>query len=172
MDEILEFVDDANQVIGKATRDEVHRKGLQHRSTHVFLFNSRGEIYLQKRSLNKSEHPGYFDSSAAGHLQPDETYGACAMRELKEELGIEAPLLIPLGVQKTPDQRSVEHAMLYLCRSDEPPQPDPEEVESGTFYPLVKIDSWIEQGGRELTPAFMILFQTYRGQIEDWSKER
>ena len=51
--ELLEIVDENNLVTGIRNRAEIHRQGIWHRSVHIFIFNSRGEIYLQKRSPRK-----------------------------------------------------------------------------------------------------------------------
>ena len=56
--EILDVVDSQDNVISKAPRDYVHNHLLMHRSSHILLFNSRGELFLQKRSMNKDECPG------------------------------------------------------------------------------------------------------------------
>src|SRR5213593_3474588 len=93
-EEIFDVVNERDEVIGQQVRHEVHRLGLKHRAVHVLVFNTRGEIFLQKRSLKKDRQPGLWDSSASGHLDSGETYDACALRELREELGLElsAPL--------------------------------------------------------------------------------
>lgn len=87
-DELFDVVDADDRVIGQATRAAVHRDGLLHRSAHVFVFNSRGELFLQRRALSKDENPGVWDSSAAGHLDAGESYAEAARRELLEELGL------------------------------------------------------------------------------------
>ena len=66
----------------------MHREGLKHRAIHVLVFNARGEIFLQKRSMTKDTFPGAWDSSASGHLDSGEDYDACAVRELREEFGL------------------------------------------------------------------------------------
>jgi glutamine synthetase len=71
-EEIFDVVDEADRVVGRATRAVVHREGLRHRAAHVFLLNGRGELFLQRRALGKDEHPGLWDSSAAGHLDAGE----------------------------------------------------------------------------------------------------
>src|SRR5436853_3949962 len=86
-EEIFDVVNERDEVIGQERRSEVHRLGLQHRAVHVLVFNGRGEVFLQKRSMNKDTFPGAWDSSASGHLNTGETYDACAVRELREELG-------------------------------------------------------------------------------------
>src|SRR5437764_14376788 len=87
-DEIFDVVDQKDRIIGREARAEVHRRGLLHRAVHVLVFNSRGEIFLQKRSMSKDTFPGVWDSSASGHLDCGEDYDACALRELREEIGL------------------------------------------------------------------------------------
>src|SRR5688500_20231239 len=87
-EEIFDVVNECDEVIGRETRREVHRTGLKHRAVHVLVFNSRGQVFLQKRSMSKDTSPGLWDSSAAGHLNCGEDYDACAMRELREEIGL------------------------------------------------------------------------------------
>src|SRR2546425_9138230 len=88
-EEIFDVVNEQDEVIGRQSRSEVHRLGLQHRAVHVLVFNARGQVFLQKRSLTKDRQPGLWDSSASGHLAFGEDYDACAVRELREELGLE-----------------------------------------------------------------------------------
>ncbi|MEY2408080.1 MAG: hypothetical protein QOF48_750, partial [Verrucomicrobiota bacterium] len=87
-DEIFDVVNERDEVVGRAPRREVHQNGLRHRAVHVLVFNSRGEVFLQKRSMTKDTFPGAWDSSASGHLDCGEDYDACAIRELREELGV------------------------------------------------------------------------------------
>src|SRR5512139_4070862 len=90
-EEIFDCVDASDQVIGREKRSEIHRQGLRHRAVHVLIFDKQGEIFLQKRSMQKDTFPGRWDSSASGHLDRGEDYDACAVRELREELGITLP---------------------------------------------------------------------------------
>src|SRR5205807_7544353 len=88
MAEIFDVVNERDEVIGRQSRSEVHRLGLMHRAVHVLVFNSRGQIFLQKRSLKKDRQPGLWDSSTSGHVDSGEDYDACAVRELREEIGL------------------------------------------------------------------------------------
>jgi 16S rRNA (adenine1518-N6/adenine1519-N6)-dimethyltransferase len=63
--EIFDVVDEADRVTGQASRHEVHTRKLRHRAVHIFVFNERGALFLQKRSRWKDMHPGRWDSSAA-----------------------------------------------------------------------------------------------------------
>ena len=85
-EEIFDVVDSNDQVIDQRPRSEVHRLGLLHRAIHLLVFNSKGELFLQKRSMKKDCFPGTWDSSASGHVDSGEDYDICALREHLEEL--------------------------------------------------------------------------------------
>src|ERR1700683_2112391 len=91
-EEIFDIVNERDEVVGQNTRREVHARGLWHRAVHVLVFNARGEVFLQKRSLKKDIAAGKWDSSASGHLDSGEDYDACAVREVREELGLKVKL--------------------------------------------------------------------------------
>src|SRR5476649_1887397 len=88
-EEIFDIVNERDEGVGQNTRREVHALGLWHRAVHVLVFNARGEVFLQKRSMKKDIAAGKWDSSASGHLDSGEDYDACAVRELREELGLD-----------------------------------------------------------------------------------
>lgn len=93
--EYLDIIDESGRIIGQATRAECHtNSSLAHRTVHVLVFNSRGELFLQKRSINKDIQPGKWDTSVGGHLNLGETFHQAVQREIKEELGINAPVNI------------------------------------------------------------------------------
>ena len=82
--DMLAVVDECDEIVGFHPRGEVHRLGLKHRAAHILVFNRRGDLLLQKRSRTKEIAPGLWDSSAAGHVDGDESYDDCARRELEE----------------------------------------------------------------------------------------
>lgn len=67
-----------------------HLFNMWHRSAHIWIYNSKGELLLQRRSEEMSTFPGKWDLSAAGHLDAGESPEQGALRELKEEIGIKA----------------------------------------------------------------------------------
>ncbi|MGJ8549955.1 NUDIX hydrolase [Winogradskyella wichelsiae] len=90
MDEILDIVDKNGAPTGRtALKSEAHSKGLYHNTIHLWLYTSKGEILLQQRSHKKSIYPLLWDVSAAGHIDAGETFITAALRETKEELGLE-----------------------------------------------------------------------------------
>ena len=75
------------------SREEVHRLGKYHRAIHLYLFNSKNEILLQKRSLRVDNYPGFFSISVLGHVHAGEFSSAAVRREVEEELGLDASQL-------------------------------------------------------------------------------
>ena len=92
--EYLDIVDETGKPTGKViARDLAHRDGILHRTAHVWIVRPAGEDYdilLQKRSMEKESFPGQYDTSSAGHIPAGEEPLSSALREMKEELGIEA----------------------------------------------------------------------------------
>lgn len=93
MQEILDIVDENGEPTGETVeREFAHADGIRHRTSHVWLArkrNGRAEILLQKRAENKDSYPGCYDISSAGHIPAGDGFRKSAVRELKEELGID-----------------------------------------------------------------------------------
>ena len=94
MKEFLDIVDETGQPTGEIVdRETAHAKGVLHRTSHVWLArrkNGKVQILLQKRAKHKSSFPGCYDISSAGHIPAGDSYEISALRELKEELGVQA----------------------------------------------------------------------------------
>ena len=91
------FVDENDDVIGAGTKEQAWTNGDIHRIARLFVFNSKGELLIHKRSDKLDNLPGKWDQSAAGHVDEGEDYLEAAQRELKEELGIENVELEEVG---------------------------------------------------------------------------
>ena len=162
--ELFDVVDSENRVIGQATRGEVHAKGLLHRSVHIWVFNSRGELFLQKRAMTKDENPGYWDSSAAGHLNAGEGYRTSAHRELMEELGISGELRF---FMKFPACRETywEHVETYLCTTDQKITINLMEISEGRFWPIPDLKESVCSHPGQFTSTFHLFFDNYLKSI-------
>lgn len=158
-DEIFDVVDARDEVIGQQTRVEVHKLGLLHRAVHVLIFNSRGELFLQKRSQKKDCFPGAWDSSASGHLDVGESYDVCAVRELREELGLAlpAPLRRLFKINACPDT-GFEFVWIYRGESEGPMTLHPEEIEQGGWFGPRQISQWIAERPGEFAGAFRLIW--------------
>ncbi len=163
-EEIFDVVDQDDQVIGQASRKEVHERGLLHRSVHILVFNSKGDLFLQKRSLAKDENPGYWDTSAAGHVDSGEDYECCAHRELEEELGIKGDLK-EVGRFSACPETFFEHVRVYLCISNDKIVINPDEISEGRFWSLEEIEASIRNGTLPFTSTFRLILDKLRGSL-------
>ena len=154
--EIFDVVDANDQVTGTATRAEVHAQNLLHRAVHVFVFNKRGDLLLQKRSRLKDRCPSLWDSSVAGHLDSGESYEAAAVRELGEEMGIVAETAPEEIARITPGvETGWEHVRLYRTRHDGNLRFPSAEVEAAMWFPLAEIAAWIAGCPADFAPGFL-----------------
>jgi 8-oxo-dGTP pyrophosphatase MutT (NUDIX family) len=138
-DEIVAIVDEHNKVVGAVPRREMRAKRLPHRSTYVLVFNSRGELYVQKRTLSKDIFPGYFDVAAGGVVLAGETYEQGAERELEEEMGIRGVPLTRHFDFYFEDEHTRLWGYAFSCVYDGEVILQEEEVESGAFLPVPEI---------------------------------
>ena len=102
MSEILDVVNERDEVIGQAERDEVHRIGLVCRLAYVCFYTTNKKIILQKRSTTKKNDPGKLTTTVSGHVASGQNYLEAAVRETLEETGveIEASDLVDMGVAR------------------------------------------------------------------------
>lgn len=151
--EYFPIVSEDGEVIGKASREECHSGTfLLHPVIHLHVFNSQGELYLQKRALNKDIQPGKWDTSVGGHVDFGEEIEVALRREVWEELGIIEFNPIFLKRYKFISDREAEMVHSYYTIYDGEILPDPGEISEGKFWTLKGID---DQLGRNVfTPNF------------------
>ncbi len=161
--ELLDVVDHNDNVIGVKTRGEIHARGLMHRAVHILVFNSSGQLFLQKRSMQKDEQPGKWDTSAAGHVDSGEDYLACACREIGEELGI-AVDKPPELLFKLPASRLTgnEHCCVYRYFHDGPLELNRDEIDEGEWVTPEVMDHRLEAADPDLTDAVKMIWRRYR----------
>ena len=159
-EEIFDVVNDRDEVIGQQPRSEIHRLKLNHRAVHVLVFNSRGEIFLQKRSMKKDCFPGAWDSSASGHVDSGESYDACAVRELREEIGLElaAPPERLFQLAACPETGR-EFVWVYRCAAEGPFTLHPEEIERGGWFAPPAVNRWLEGRPGEFASGFFLIWK-------------
>ena len=121
--EILDICDELGNPTGKTVEREIaHQQGILHRTAHVWILRKKEnkiQILLQKRSANKKSHPNCWDISGAGHIKAGESVIDGAIRELKEELGVEAEekdLQYIATIKSTKNPKNMEFAYVYLLR--------------------------------------------------------
>ena len=87
--EMLEIVDENDNILGLETREKVHKEGLLHHEIHVFFLTPKGEIIFQHRAKDKDTYPDKLDATVGGHVDPNMTYEETAVKECKEETGVD-----------------------------------------------------------------------------------
>ena len=154
------IVDEEGHVIGSATRGECHSGSkLLHPVVHLHVFNSKGEVYLQRRPDWKDIQPGKWDTSVGGHIDYGEEPEQALVREVREELGITE--FTPVRVGKYVFESKREKELVYVHRTtyDCPVTPSAEELDGGRFWTLDEIREAI--GKEVLTPNFESEFQKF-----------
>lgn len=154
-DELFDVVDDEDRVLRQETRAVVHRDGLVHRAVHMFVFNKRKELFLQKRSRLKDRHPGVWDSSAAGHLNAGEDYEVAAVRELGEELGIAQAEIQEVAKISPSSNTGWEHVRLYLTKYDGALRYPCSEIETGQWLSLKDVGEWVAARPEDFASGFI-----------------
>lgn len=163
-EELFDVVDENDEVVGQATRAEVHARGLLHRAVHVFAINGRGELLLQQRSRLKDVHPGVWDSSVSGHLDAGEGYREAAVREMAEEMGIEGVEPKEVGRIAPSEATGWEHVRLYMVRWEGRPSFPCAEVESVLWLGAEEIDAWIAASPGDFATGFLECWRLARGR--------
>jgi isopentenyl-diphosphate delta-isomerase len=135
---VIDTVDQSDVPIGQIQRAEVFRKHANFRVSHVFVFNSEGELLIQRLALNRDRNPGYWGSSAAAYLFSHEDYWAAAARRMNEELGVAGAELD--FVNKTTDHQHIDRV---------------------EFRPLSEINQMIASDDRRFTPTFLHVLESF-----------
>jgi len=161
-EEIFDVVNERDEVTGQAPRREVHARGLWHRAIHVLVFNKRGEVFLQKRSMKKDTAKGKWDSSSSGHVDTGEDYDTCAVRELREEIG--------LVLAQTPQrlfkinacqETGWEFCWVYRCENEGPFTLHPDEIETGGWVAPESVTRRVKEKPDDFASAFVLIWKMW-----------
>lgn len=152
-EEYFPLLDDAGNVIGKATRRECHSGSmLLHPVVHLHIFDSYGRLYLQRRSMSKDIQPGKWDTAVGGHIDYGESVEEALFREVREELGITDFVPQPLFTYQF--QSSIEREMVYAYHTTYEGEIsiDPVEIDEGRYWKIEEIKAQLGKG--VFTPNF------------------
>lgn len=158
MDVIL--VDEQDNPVGTMEKMEVHQKALLHRAFSVFIFNSKGEMLLQKRSGTKYHSAGLWTNACCSHPRPGETTQFAAQKRLKEEMGFNTELQEVFSfVYRAPfDNGLTEHEFdhVFIGTYDGVINPNPEEVSGYRYQSIDQLKSSISKNPGDYTEWFKI----------------
>ena len=147
---------------------EVHRKGVLHRAFSVFIFNSKGEMLLQRRALNKYHSAGLWSNACCSHPFPGEEIEFAALRRLNEEMGFTTRLkkafdfVYRISFENGLTENEFDH--VFVGKYDEGIKPNYEEVLDYTFRSVEAIKRDLAEKPESYTAWFHIAFP----KMEDW----
>jgi isopentenyldiphosphate isomerase len=158
-DERVDVIDDAGRTIGVVTRREMRQRRLPHRCVYLLVFNAPGDLFIHLRTATKDVYPSYWDVAVGGVLASDEDFDAGALREGREEIGVDLQpeVLFPFWFT---DERTIVYGMVYRAIHDGPFRLQPEEVILGEFVPLDRVSSRAEQ--QPFCPDGLAVLSEYR----------
>ncbi len=163
--ELFPIVDADGKVVGSITRGEAHsgNKTL-HPVVHLHVFNSRGELFLQKRPAWKDVQPAKWDTACGGHIDYGETPAQALVREAAEELGISG--FVSRFIAKYVYESANEKELVYVNATifDGPVRPNPDELDGGRFWTAQEIAAALGTG--RLTPNFESEYTRFRLALE------
>lgn len=166
MKEFVVLVNPADEVLGLMEKQQAHVNGLLHRAFSVFLFNSKGEMLLQKRASEKYHSPNQWTNAVCSHPRIDETYLDGAKRRVKEELGINAELSEKFNFIYKADVGSGlwEHELdyVFIGNYESDFNLNKNEVEEVRYISMEDLDKEIVEYPENFTEWFKIILQEYK----------
>lgn len=168
----IAVVDADNRFVRWEARRAVHEQRLFHRSVHVLVFGPSGSLYLQRRHASKQTYPRHWDSAVAGHVEEsdyvggpddrlDEVYRDVALRELREELGVQAPLE-PVGHFAPAAGVHYEQARVFKARHPGPFTLQADELEEARWFTPEELDALFADRSEPVTGMLVFLVEHLR----------
>ena len=160
-DEVFDLVDENDNVIGRATRKECNSNpNIIHRAVFVLVYNDQNQILWQKRSHGKDPAPGKWVTSVSGHVDSGEDYRDAAIRESKEELGINADPEF-LGKVLYRYDRENEYSSIFRAFSNGPFYYNHEEIETVEFMTIDELLKKEAETEIELSKAVTHILESF-----------
>lgn len=169
-EDIFDVVNERDEVIGQERRSIVHKKGLRHRAVHILIFNEKGELFLQKRSMSKDVSPGCWDSSCCGHVDSGESYETAVWRELIEELGLKLSEADQKAIQllfkvEAREETGQEFVHVYRLDHEGPFELHPEEIDEGRWFTISEVNRLVDEERETVAGSFRYIWRKARDLI-------
>lgn len=162
------IVNKDDKIIGAMDRDKAVKEGKIVRIARIFLFNAKGELFLQKRGPNV-DFPNLWDQSVGGHVDEGEDYLAAAKREMNEEIGIKGVKLNEVAKYYTESEyingQFKRFNMLYMARTDDEIKIDSDEVADGKWISMSDLDKVIAKKPEQFTHGFIKAYKIYKSHL-------
>ena len=159
-EEQVVLVDERDKEVGLGEKIATHREGKLHRAFSIFIFNSAGELLLQKRTKAKYHTGELWTNTCCSHPRPGERLGDAVHRRLNEEMGFDCELeeIFSFTYRVEFDNELCEHEFdhVFTGRYDGEPAPNPKEVTDWKWNDMVSLKEDIENNPQRYTPWFRI----------------
>ena len=155
------LVDADDNEIGEMPKQECHVKGLLHRAFSVFVFNTAGELLLQRRAMTKYHSPGLWTNTCCSHPRKGETTLNAAKRRLMEEMGVECELVEITHFTYKADvmcgltEHEIDH--VFVGCTDRKPVIDKSEVDSWKYVSAEFLRKDVSENPQNYTEWFKII---------------
>jgi|YelNatPaOPRAMG01_1025707.scaffolds.fasta_scaffold12729_2 isopentenyl-diphosphate delta-isomerase len=160
MSEDVIIVDENDNEVGVKEKMEAHKEGRLHRAFSIFIFNSKGELLIQKRSRSKYHSGGLWSNTCCSHPKPGESIGDAAHRRLREEMGFDCDLkevfhfIYRANLNNELTEYELDH--VFIGRYDGEVNPNPSEVEDWKWVNINDLKKDMEQNPNKYTVWFKI----------------
>jgi isopentenyl-diphosphate Delta-isomerase len=162
MDSVI-LVDEFDNMQGTMEKMAAHRLGKLHRAFSVFIFNSKGELLLQQRALDKYHSGGKWTNTCCSHPVPGEKTFDAAYRRLQQEMGLTCVLEYAFNFIYRADMMNglseYEFDHVYVGKSDDIPTPDPNEVAGYRYITMNRLEKELEEMPELYTEWLKICFK-------------
>ena len=161
---MLASVDEADRVIGTVRRADVFRLKANFRVAHLFLFNRRGQLLLQRLQSRRKRHPECWGSSVATYVIAGEDYKEAIVRRTREELGINLQEFESAGSTWMMDEGCKKFIRVFSGHSDGPFSVDHDHISEVRFASVDEIVQAKQLMPWTFTPTFAKLLDLYLNQ--------
>ncbi len=157
------LVNEQDVALGKMEKLEAHIKGELHRAFSVFIFNSDGELLLQKRADGKYHSGGLWTNTCCGHPNPGEVISSAVSKRLNEEMGMLCNLkfgfkfLYKENVGNHLTEHEVDHVFFGI--SDEAPELNDDEVSAYRYVSLAELQEEMSDDPYIFTKWFKLIYE-------------
>jgi isopentenyldiphosphate isomerase len=162
---LVDSVNSSDVPVGVIARSDLFQRHANFRVAHDLIFNSSGELLIQKLARRRPRHPGYWGSSVAAYLFAGESYREAAERRLTQELGVHNLNLEFIGKISMIDDGCQKFIGIFAGLYDGPFNPDKEHIEELEFLSLQQIHALRDSGARLFTPTFLRVLQFYETKM-------
>lgn len=168
-DEKLILVDENDDILGYKHKVDCHvGQGILHRAFSLFIFNSKGELLLQKRGADKPLWPLFWSNSCCSHPRQGESYEIATERRLREELGLETDLVYLYKFQYHAQFGEIgsenELCSVYIGKTDDPVHANPTEIDDWKFVAIDEMEADMAAHSERYSPWFKMEWKRIRGE--------